>query len=643
MFLPIGHEHTTVRRLPWVTFSLMAICAVLCFVTTHVLDPEVVFPLWGVVPADTGPVPLFTYMFLHAGWAHLFANLLILLLAGPPLEDRWGRPLFAGFYLSAGLASGLFYALMTPDSTVPMVGASGAIAGAMGACLFRYWQSKIHFRWFMVLLPFRVVTGTFWAPAWAMLPLWFASEVFMAALTDHMGASSGVAYWAHVGGFAFGFGFAWLMKRFQIEERFIDSAIEEKITVVENPVIEEAMAARMSGDPDGAWMLLQRAVEEQPDHTDLVFAWWEIACELGRPEQAAPALLRILSRELRDGDQQLAARSWCDLCERAPAVRAEPAFLVRLAPLLLARAQTQSAIRALRQAVEPGQRELTPGLALQVIEAARPLDAGVALAAAQRVLESPDLHEAKRAKLEALVAELEEEGATPAAPEPLPEAEPEEVRASRAIDLPEEEQPPPLPVAAGAALEEQELDASGGLVAGTAGDLAAASEEEEPAHTPGPGAEPGAAAEGVATGVEPIPPLKVVEVVPLGLEQDALLIERSGGVRSRFAYEKIDAVAVAVVLGLAERPVLLVDLMLNWSELEGGPLKLVRLRSDRFDVRDLAPSAERPADAFRILAEQLLARSGAAALPDRDAARGQPFRRYDDLDTYQRDVLGVAA
>ena len=116
-----------------------------------------------------------THMFVHAGWIHLLGNLFMLLLAGPPIEDRYGRAMFAGFYAIAGLFAAVFYASLASDPTIPMVGASGAIAGVLGAFAVRLWSSQIRFAYFF-LFGFRPVWGTFEAPAWAMLSLWFGTS-----------------------------------------------------------------------------------------------------------------------------------------------------------------------------------------------------------------------------------------------------------------------------------------------------------------------------------------------------------------------------------------------------------------------------------------------------------------------------------
>jgi len=135
--------------------------------------------------------------------------------------------------------------------------------------------------------------------------------------------------------------------------------------------------------------------------------------------------------------------------------------------------------------------------------------------------------------------------------------------------------------------------------------------------------------------------VKMIEAVPLELGDEFLSLQRPGGNTGRVPYGSIEAVAVAGITGLADKPVLVIDLVLNWNDCGERPLKLIRLRSDGFDVLALMPDIPRSIDAFRAFQAQLLARSGAVPLPDRDAASGRPYRNYADIESYQRDVLQV--
>jgi hypothetical protein len=133
-----------------------------------------------------------------------------------------------------------------------------------------------------------------------------------------------------------------------------------------------------------------------------------------------------------------------------------------------------------------------------------------------------------------------------------------------------------------------------------------------------------------------------VDAVPTALQDDVLRMMIPGGRKAKLEYEKIEAVSVAAVRGLGPKPVLLIDLLLNWTALEDVPLRVIRLRSDAFDPRSLVPDAGDAKGALRRAVETLLERSGAVALPSASAARGEPFEVFGDLETYERQVLQVA-
>jgi hypothetical protein len=134
--------------------------------------------------------------------------------------------------------------------------------------------------------------------------------------------------------------------------------------------------------------------------------------------------------------------------------------------------------------------------------------------------------------------------------------------------------------------------------------------------------------------------LRVAEALPLRLGLDALTLDVAGRGKTRLRFEKVQALAVAAVRELgAAKPVLVLDLAINWQEDGGRPLQVVRLRADRFDPRRLVPRAATPVAALRGLVEELLGRAGARALPDRPAVLGEPrFAVYDTLAAYEREV-----
>ena len=175
---------------------------------------------YAFVPARPTALTYLTANFLHGGWMHLIGNMWFLWLAGFVLEDVWGRWLYSIFYLIAGVAALQFYAWSNPGSTTPTLGASGAVAALMGAFLVRFPKMKIEMAWLFIFKLYRFKAAAYW-----LLPLWLFAEIFYGSL---LGNNSGVAHWAHVGGFLFGALAALAIQHSGLEHK-ANQAIEEKI------------------------------------------------------------------------------------------------------------------------------------------------------------------------------------------------------------------------------------------------------------------------------------------------------------------------------------------------------------------------------------------------------------------------------
>src|SRR5437763_1122051 len=144
-------------------------------------------------------------IFLHGSPIHLIGNMWFLWIFGNKIEDHFGHALYPFFYLLCGVVSSMAHIYANPDSTLPAIGASGAIAGVMGGYLLRYTQAKVQVFWWFFYRP-----SVFWIPAVAMLGYWFALQLFSQVwshwllLQTQQHESGGVAYWAHLGGFLSG-------------------------------------------------------------------------------------------------------------------------------------------------------------------------------------------------------------------------------------------------------------------------------------------------------------------------------------------------------------------------------------------------------------------------------------------------------
>ena len=210
------------RSIPLVTVGLIAVCCA-AFLWQCSLDAAsgrravaalgaIPAVLLGVarLPADLQWVPryaaIFTSMFLHAGWAHLLGNMLFLWIFGDNVEDSMGHARFLSFYLFCGVAAVTAQALWYAHSPYPIIGASGAISGVLGAYLMLFPRAKVLT---LVLLPFFFTTIRL--PAMLLLMLWFAVQL-LSHFADR-GGGNGVAFIAHIGGFLAGMALVGLFKR----------------------------------------------------------------------------------------------------------------------------------------------------------------------------------------------------------------------------------------------------------------------------------------------------------------------------------------------------------------------------------------------------------------------------------------------
>ena len=198
---------------PVVTYILMGINFLVFTLQLQIgLNNEAFFYTYGLVPAKYTvdemsrhfPIgnqvfSIFSYMFLHGGFIHFIGNMWTLYIFGDNVEEHFGSLRFLGFYLFCGVASGLVHFLLNSISMVPTIGASGAIAGVMGAYFLLYPKSRI-----LTVIPIIIIPWFVEIPAFIFLGIWFLIQFLNATGS---GAGSGIAWWAHVGGFIAGLGF----------------------------------------------------------------------------------------------------------------------------------------------------------------------------------------------------------------------------------------------------------------------------------------------------------------------------------------------------------------------------------------------------------------------------------------------------
>ncbi len=205
MLLPL-HDDNPLKtiRFPYVTVAAIAVCVAVfgyqlslggrtdqAFILGFGAIPAVVFGM-AALPEELARIPgwltLVTSMFLHGGFMHLAGNMLFLWVLGDNIEDALGHKRFVAFYLLCGVGAALTHGLMDPASKIPMIGASGAISGVIGAYLMLHPKARIK-----TLISYFIV----WLPAWVVLGFWIGFQF----LSISGGGGGGVAWWAHIGGF----------------------------------------------------------------------------------------------------------------------------------------------------------------------------------------------------------------------------------------------------------------------------------------------------------------------------------------------------------------------------------------------------------------------------------------------------------
>ena len=199
--IPLTDASRRPTRMPVVTASIIAANAFVFIL--ELLGGDAFVTKWSLAPANIVAgkdwITILTSMFMHGGWFHLLGNMWFLWVFGNNIEDSMGHTRFVVFYLLSGVAAAATQVLVSPHSVVPMVGASGAISGVMGAYILLYPRVRVHT---LVTLGFFVTTVAL--PAYVMLGYWFVLQLLMGAVGSVSRVEGGVAVWAHVGGFVAG-------------------------------------------------------------------------------------------------------------------------------------------------------------------------------------------------------------------------------------------------------------------------------------------------------------------------------------------------------------------------------------------------------------------------------------------------------
>ncbi len=266
------------------------------------LNSASILSKYAFIPAHPTLLSLLTANFLHGGWLHIIGNMWFLWLAGAVLEDTWGRLIYPAFYLIAGVLAFQVHAMVNVGSFTPTIGASGAIAGLMGAFLVRFPTTKIEMGWLVIYRFYCFKMAAYW-----LLPLWLLTEILYGSVSQ----SSGVAHWAHVGGFAFGALIALAVQKSGLEQ-MAEKGIQEKISWVSHPLLAEASEQMEKGQLDPAAASLQKLLQEKPDSIEAYRMLQRIYWEKNDLHAQRDALAKLLGLEIKANDHEGALQTCQD-------------------------------------------------------------------------------------------------------------------------------------------------------------------------------------------------------------------------------------------------------------------------------------------------------------------------------------------
>ena len=282
------------------------------------LDASSIVSKYAFVPAHQTALSLISANFLHGGWLHLIGNMWFLWLAGAALEDTWDRLIYPAFYLIAGVLALEVHAIANAGSLIPTLGASGAIAGLMGAFLVRFPKTKIEMGWLLMFRFYRFTMAAYW-----LLPLWLSMEIFYGSLS---GQFSGVAHRAHIGGFVFGGLIAMGVRKSGLEQ-MAEKGIQDKISWVSHPLLVEASEQVDNHELDTAAATLKKLLLEKPDSIEAYRMLQNIYWRKNDIPSRRDALEKLMSMELKTNDPDGASQTYQDFKNASAGKLSAPLWL----------------------------------------------------------------------------------------------------------------------------------------------------------------------------------------------------------------------------------------------------------------------------------------------------------------------------
>ncbi len=566
---------------------------------------------WGVRADERAPWSFATHVFFHSTGIHLLIGLFLVVFIGYFLEGLWGSAVQLGVVSAATLGAAGLFVSQNASLSDPYIGTLGLAAGFSGAFAIRFGGRRRDVPYYFVLVS---------SIALLALPAWFGFDwsILRGPFSDVDGVGHGnPTFWALLGGFVAGGLVSFGLTLFGIG---IGSGVERDEADAEfgsnqtDPHYERALQEHALGNVDEAFNILVSVLRRDPENIDACIALWSVAHDLGRPGAASKSILRVIRDQIQRHDMGGAVRYWLELVECGLAADAESSLSIRMAPLLRSEGHEETAVQALRNALAGADGANLMTIATRVAHEAADLEPGLARDAIWKALGSHELGLEDRQDMESLLSVIQPLLDPDDHPEPAPSP----------LDAQDDSLEPEAAVSAADLLSPSEAEAELGQT------------DRQPAAIEFTDTQPRAIEfDDSSRGLESI------VAIPTEFDAEGLMIEVEDGKKKRIRFDRIEAVSLAAIDGLGDRPVIVIDLILNWMSLRDESLRVIRLRGDCFDPRRMMEGDTDPLQAMRAFIVQLVEKTDATPLPDLQSVRGMPFASFSNLLSYHRDILMV--
>ncbi len=595
---------------------------------------KIPYKKWGYIPTKKSFLTLFTYMFLHGGWLHLIGNLLLLYLTAPFIEDIWGKPIFLFTYVIIGMLAARMFALHYPNFAGPLIGASGALSGIMGAFMVKFWKTKIKFFFWIFIL-----AGTFKAPAWFMMPLWIFYEFYNARAMDALKipGGGGVAHWVHVWGFVFGAAVALGLKYSGIEKRYITPKIQARISFKDEKfsIYEEAMEAVDKGKKKEAFDKLLEGAKQHPTDQLIVEALWNLGGELERKAEAVSYYARLLENEFRLKNFELALFHYGQLKEYSPGFPLGDQTKIILIDHLISNGYFKEAENLTGDLLKKLSVSAPAGILLQLCGLAkRPEFANLGRESGRQpaqeiialALKHPDIPGYRKNELKTAASEI---AAREKTLKTIAAAKPAAAEAGEQNTLTVDYH------------QHSPAESEAGRETGQYGAAAAEPLRNDDSLRPAATRETArttAAAQPMQQPAAAQKTIHVTSVLPAGFKDTKIILEIENVGRRLLSPDKIQAISVARITPRGEKPFFVIDLLIDDPLTAVQYIRTLRMFTSRIDFLELFPGTKDRVEAFKNFTAALLKLSGAAPYPDLESLQLKKVRVFPGITDYDNSL-----